>query len=476
MRIFLIRYQTWALIAALATGNAVHGQQYADSTGLVPPVRPVEVPQFENSSWWQQVAHGHLFDFSGETGTVFVDPVIQAFGGTMQGTPNQSVWDNIRGARFQATIDDLWHAGGELLERQGVAHPELGYWAAQHRIPGWGRSKLGREQNWNTWDQAYFDVSRARGWIGWNNQTWSADAGIDALHVGAGRRSAFISREAVPAPYIRVIRQNSHGRISLSTSRWMGITRGPIGETAESLLDHSTAIFATSGWQIGPHFWVELIAAHVRENTQSDVPEGWENLGYNGGEQYHAVRNWGGVDVQYHLTLPRDRHLIAYGQTAWDAFGPGFNSIPSTSNRGHSLAHLLGMTWSGNSWKCQFEWYRQTENQCRDCFEFTGPDGQTMPTGPAVASLNNAGISILNPWNHSATAFVQVTPLRDHPLCLTLELESNDRFQWMKASATWTVQPTWPWALFAAYMTGTRIDLDSPYGFSILQVGVQAGI
>jgi hypothetical protein len=118
-----------------------HGQTYQDSTGHVPAIRVHEPFVAPEGSYWQRLPNQHLFDFSGENGSVYVDPVVQVHGGGTKNMEAEVVWDNIRGARFQATIDGIWHLGGELLERQGVADPILGYWAVQNRIPGWGRSK-----------------------------------------------------------------------------------------------------------------------------------------------------------------------------------------------------------------------------------------------------------------------------------------------------------------------------------------------
>ena len=149
----------------------VHAQIVQDSTGHIPALRTRITPPSDAATWWQRVGEQHLLDFSEAPNTIVVDPIVQVMAGVIQidgdERKTQTIWDNIRGARFQAELDGQFHIGGELLERQGVAEPLLGLWAVQKRIPGWGRSKLGRNSGWNTVDQAYYDVSRARGWTGW---------------------------------------------------------------------------------------------------------------------------------------------------------------------------------------------------------------------------------------------------------------------------------------------------------------------
>ena len=102
---------------------------------------------------------------------IVVDPVVESFVGTIRPRaegvrPTTHLGQHPRGPRFQAIIDNRWHIGGELLERQGVAEPLLGLWAVRNQIPGWGRSKLGKDNAFNTAQQAYFDVSQTRGWVG----------------------------------------------------------------------------------------------------------------------------------------------------------------------------------------------------------------------------------------------------------------------------------------------------------------------
>ena len=148
----LVVLLVWMPVMAIGQAGEWWSLRTADSSGFV-PIERLQLTKPSNApSWWQRTAQNHLFDFSDADRTqnlVVVDPVVQAFAGSIRttdaaGNPQaRTWWDNIRGARFQAIIDGKWQLGGELLERQGLAEPLLGYWAATDRIPGWGRAKVG---------------------------------------------------------------------------------------------------------------------------------------------------------------------------------------------------------------------------------------------------------------------------------------------------------------------------------------------
>lgn len=419
-----------------------------DSTGYTPALRISITPPSQETTWWKRMSNQHLLDFSEESNFVVVDPVVQVMAGQMQSANEalhqQTVWDNIRGARFQALIDNRWHIGGELLERQGVAEPMLGYWAAQYRIPGWGRSKLGRDRSWDTPEQAYFDVSRSRGWVGWSSNQWSADMGIDALHLGAGISSAFLSNKNAPAPYMRVERTSPNGHATrMWLSHWLSPERGPLGETAESLMKRSHVGFLNHQWSVNEHWIVQGVYSVIREQTAEVVPEGWEALGFQPGDTYHPVRHTAGGEIQYHKRVFSKMKLIGYAQHNWDVGTGNFekSSLDSTLIRNRPLTALLGLSLQADKWAATLETVRREDNHCRDCFEWNGATN-TLPTGPARAAMEHAGISVQSIWKESlrlqfATAFVR-------RFNFSGRVEWNEQFTWMEASGEFLVHPIWP--------------------------------
>ena len=81
----------------------------------------------------------HAITLESERALVVVDPSISFL--YLVGQNFQGV-NNIRGAKFNATIDGHFKAGGELLERQSILSPFLTDFSRQsNRLPGWGRFK-----------------------------------------------------------------------------------------------------------------------------------------------------------------------------------------------------------------------------------------------------------------------------------------------------------------------------------------------
>jgi len=444
----------------------LHAQVVQDSTGHIPALRTHIVPHSDAATWWQRVGEQHLLDFSEAPNKIVVDPIVQVMAGVIQidgdepGT--QTIWDNIRGARFQAELDGQFHIGGELLERQGVAEPLLGLWAVQNRIPGWGRSKLGRNSGWNTVDQAYYDVSRARGWTGWSDGVWSADAGIDALHFGAGRTSALISKTSAPAPYARIGFDQKHHRTEFTISQWLSDERGPMGETAESLLNRSHIFTLQHAWNPKPKWLLQGAYQFIREKSTSIADSGWSSLGLIEGDEYRALRHVIGLESQYHFTFLATGQGVVYVQQSFDLGGAARRVLGSEDEHRsmHALTSVAGLRLNASKFELLIEAYQRSEATCSTCFEYRGigPD----LAGPKLASLNHAGMSVHGIWSESLRiqGSAQLAPRWN----IALICEQNNAAAWAQLQSRFTIQPTWPMELFCNVGKAVgRLDLASNY-------------
>lgn len=446
-----------------------------DSTGHVPALRVNIVPRSEEPQWHKRVVNQHLLDFSDDdpnSNAIVVDPVVEAFAGQLlpaSDAPMTSspVWDNIRGARFRAIIDGRWHLGGELLERQGIAEPLLGYWAEQNRIPGWGRSKLGKDNGHNTLEDAYFDVAQTRGWMGWNSGAWEWDVGIDALHIGAGRSSAFLSQQAVPAPYARASFIGKKHRTTGWTTRWMSTRRGPLGETAESLLERTRSVFLTHQQFIGKHWVIQGVYHFSWETTPLEVPEGWESLGMLPGESYRPHRHTTGLDVQFHHSWSPRAKWIGYAQQSFDV-GDSERFIQGRSPQVFiPLTTVLGARMRWRSISLQSEFVNRSDAHCRDCWGYLGSSN----AGPLQSVHENAGISTHSLWNKSFRLSGQATLNRWRFIALK---EWNNIGEVATAQVEYLVQPIWPLSIALGW--GHVNSPDPILNYQQLTLGVKAGI
>ena len=440
----------------------------SDSSGYMPAQRLNITPRSTADSWWKRTGEQHLLDFSdreGGTNVVVVDPVVQASIGallppsgmmTVEPEP-QATWDNIRGARFQAIIDDRWHVGGELLERQGIAEPLLGYWAAQNRIPGWGRSKLGKDNGFNTWEEAYFDVSRTRGWVGWQQENWEFDAGVDALHVGAGRSSAFLSRQAAPTPYARVSRKSSMGRTSVWNTRWMSTRRGPLGETAESLLERSRALFITHAQSIGRHWVLQGVYNLSWETTEQSA----------GGKAYRPARHVAGGECQYHANLGNSLHITGYVQQSWD-----FGVRKRLASAGDfsvfvPLTSVAGIRATSKRLEARLEIGIRGDGHCRDCWEYE--QGEATYFRPEIAT---DGISLHQIWRETRRFELKGTPF--NRLQISSIIERNTAADQWRLGLEYAVHTVWP--LSFCLRVGQINMHEWGEAYPIYSVGVSADI
>jgi hypothetical protein len=460
----------WMPVVAFGQADNWWSLRTMDSTGFVPVERLELTNPSDATSWWQRTVHNHLFDFSDtdrSQNLIVVDPVVQAYAGSIQttdaeGNPqSRSWWDNIRGARFQGIIDGEWHVGGELLERQGLAEPLLGFWATDYRIPGWGRAKLGKDGGFNSIDDAYFDVMFTRGWVGRQHRAWGLDAGVDALHIGAGRTSAFLSRHAVPAPYMRVTHQGVTHRTSLWSTRWMSTRRGTLGETAESLLERSRAIFLTHQQHIGSRFMIQGVYNFSWEATRQEAAGGWEALGFQEGEQYTPTRHVAGLDVQVHQRIAAAR-LTAYAQQSLTWIGSTRSVAP--------LSRVVGIHATSDRWMVRAEWTEREASHCRNCH--TIADGSF---GPIQTELSNAGINLHSLWNESLR--VESRMRIQKRWMVRAAAEQNDLATAWHVDVLFELQPTWPMRLWMGVAQCRPEAADAPFeGYTGIRFGVHAGV
>lgn len=442
-----------------------------DSTGFIPAERLELTAPSTAASWWQRTAHNHLFDFSDtdrERNLIVVDPVVQSFVGRVlpegPDAEQREHWDNIRGARFQGRIDGRWHIGGELLERQGVADPLLGLWSTQFQTPGWGRSKLGKDRGYNTVNQAYFDAMLTRGWVGSQQGTWAWDLGLDALHIGAGRHSAFLSRTAVPAPYARLTHEEGRHRTSVWSTRWMSTRRGPSGETAESLLERTRAVILTHQQFVGSHLVLQGVYNFSWETTPLIAEGGWEGLGYEEGQTYRPTRHVAGLEVQFHQHVGDAVHLTAYAQQSASWLESTRNLAPLTT--------LAGILARGAAWSVRVEWTEREPSHCRGCH--TVADGSF---GPVQSELTNAGMSLHSLWTKGVQSEGALQLGERWTFSATAGVNEIARF-W-KSNVYYALQPTWPlrlWAGYGAVEPAVNTEEVAFTAYRHLQLGVHAGV
>ena len=354
-----------------------------------------------------------------------------------------------------------------------MAEPLLGLWAVQKRIPGWGRSKLGRNSGWNTVDQAYYDVSRARGWTGWSNGVWSADAGIDALHFGAGRTSALISKTSAPAPYARIGFDQKHHRTEFTISQWLSDERGPMGETAESLLNRSHIFTLQHSWNAKPKWLLQCAYQFIREKSTSVADSGWASLGLVGGDAYRAVRHIIGLESQYHFNFLTTGQGVVYVQQSFDIGGAARRVVGSEGKHRstHGLTSVAGLRLNASKFELLIEAYQRSEATCSTCFDYEGigPD----LAGPKMASIDHAGMSVHGIWTESlrVQGSAQLAPRWN----IAIIGEQNNAAVWAQLQSRFTIQPAWPMELFCNVGKAVgRLDLASNYQW--YSIGIHAAI
>ena len=160
--------------------------------------------------------------------------------------------------------------------------------------------------------------------------------------------------------------------------------RGPIGETAEALLERSRAIFLTHEQRIGSRLVVQGVYNLSWESTRQEAAGGWETFGFEEGEQY---------------TPPVTSQASIFKCTSASrspALPPTPNNpltwIGSTQSVS-PLTQMVGLHAAGDRWNVRAEWAERDPSHCRDCH--TIADGSF---GPIQTELGNAGINLHSLW------------------------------------------------------------------------------
>ena len=257
-------------------------------------------------------------DFSGPSGRVGVDPVVQVLAGTAGA---ETWWDNCRGARFEAELDGVWAFSGELLERQGVGDPRLEPWLAQGVLPAWGRPKRTDDQG--------FDLARATAAATYRRGGFQAEVGYGAPHVGPGMRSVLLSRDAAPAPYARAAHGGARGYGAVSALQWTAADRLGPGSTAEPPYRWARTGVAEAGLARDRFAATALVAA-----TQSGLPD-----------RAAPLRAWGGLTAEVRGGGPAAR-WTAYLVTAVGSDG---------ARRPTGYGTLIGVRAAGPRWRTAAE-------------------------------------------------------------------------------------------------------------------------
>ena len=296
-----------------------------------------------------------------------VDPVVQAYVGSIRtadadGNPQtRSWWDNIRGARFQGVIDGKWHVGGELLERQGLAEPLLGFWATDYRIPGWGRANWARrrvQHGGRSILRRHVHPRLGRTPV----PRMGMGRRVDALHMEQGERVLFVPACrtcTVPAsdpPACATPNEPVVDPLDVH-SAWAA------RETAEALLERSRAIFLTHEQRIGSHFVVQGIYNFSWEVTRQRQLEDGKR---SDSRKVNCTPPPGvaGLDVQFHQRIASAR-ITAYAQQSLTWIEHAIRA-PSPRSRPPR---------SGDRWMARAEWTKRDPIHCRECHIADGSFG-----------------------------------------------------------------------------------------------------
>ena len=172
-------------------------------------------------------------------------------------------WDNLRGAHFQARLDNRWTVAGSLEEMQGIP----GVWEAvtmgeATALPGWGRAKRTSGHR--------VDVARARVESQLHSPLSSGDslvwqAAYAPYQWGKLSSSLTFSDEAASFPRYGVRWLGTQGlSCAAHVARWTGTERSPDGGSTESLFRQSDALWTQAQWQGRPSWNVGLLSGMVK--------------------------------------------------------------------------------------------------------------------------------------------------------------------------------------------------------------------
>ena len=287
------------------------------------------------------------------------------------------------------------------------------------------------------------------------------DAGVDALHIGTGRASAFLSRHAVPAPYLRVTHRRAQHRTSLWSTRWMSTRRGPLGETAESLLERSRALFLTHEQHMGSHLVMQGVYNFSWETTSQEAAGGWETLGFQEGERYKPTRHVAGIDIQFHQRIST-AHITAYVQQSLTWISSTRSVAP--------LTRVAGIHTASDRWMVRAEWAERGGSHCRECH--TIADGSF---GPIQTELGNAGINLHSLWSESLRAETRVQ-IRERWMVRTAAEQNDLAFAW-HADVLFQLHPTWPMRLWMGVVQCSPEAADGLFeSYTGIRFGIHAGV
>lgn len=241
----------------------------------------------------------HLLDFSSEKATIYVDPILDlSYGVGCAG----AIWRNVRGASLSAAWDEHWTSWGSLEEHQSIRMLEESWWTAQNgSLPGWGRAKLGRNNDLNSPDTMYVDVARAMGALKWHQNPasqlgWSVQFGMLPFAWGVSDRASTLglSSTSAPAPELKVAHAVKNRILWAGLSKWVLDTRAPLGATSESLFEWTNS--AMLGWDLT--LTEKLLLRSLIGSTWSAQPERSENRWASRGGWAGMGMKWSGRFVE----------------------------------------------------------------------------------------------------------------------------------------------------------------------------------
>jgi hypothetical protein len=213
----------------------------------------------------------HAITLESERALIVVDPSITFLyvaGSDFNG------FDNIRGAKFKATIDGNFSAGGELLERQSTLSPFLTDFSRKSdRLPGWGRFKTLSSLT-ETDIPLKVDVARATGFIEWSEKGNKSEAkgfnarlANEAINFGWAHSPILLNRDDIPYPSVKVGWGNTNLDFDLRAFQWVGNVRGPLGSTTEPLFNRIHGALA-SGKYNSESWGVAMLFGSAKEVSQ----------------------------------------------------------------------------------------------------------------------------------------------------------------------------------------------------------------
>ena len=206
---------------------------------------------------WSLQSHGLTWETP--HAQITLDPLfsIRGLSGPPQSTISSTVrgLDNLRGARFHATLDGAWTVSGSLEEFQGVPTAMDAYWMAENEsnpstiaVPGWGRAKTLNALNG-------VDVARARSSMDYVKGIGNNDSlamRIAYAPIQWGRLPRALTLDGGAASYPSASLEWSKGqslRLAGTMARWVGTERSTLGGSTESLFRQIQAGWVQAEWQ-----------------------------------------------------------------------------------------------------------------------------------------------------------------------------------------------------------------------------------